>query len=282
MQTEPKLTLLYGSEWSESLSALLNSAQSELVIATPFISLEGAAFVKQNTTPAFRRIGKLTIITNLSERNMAFGVTDPHALRALRKHFQTIAIRDLRSLHAKIYIGDSKQAIITSANLTNGGLAKNLECGTVVITEDITQLRSYLLEAATAGNDVTEKLDDLIALAQKLQADVQPLISSALEAGGDKLAVIEGNGESRNALFQQVILATLESEGPLSVRYLYPQIQRRHPNLCDDDERDFRGGKLSEPSWKHRVRAALEGLQRKGRVALLADGRWMLAQGATV
>ena len=40
-----------------------------------------------------------------------------------------VAVFSLKALHAKMYIFDDTAALVTSANATNGGLRRNLECG---------------------------------------------------------------------------------------------------------------------------------------------------------
>jgi phosphatidylserine/phosphatidylglycerophosphate/cardiolipin synthase-like enzyme len=44
-------------------------------------------------------------------------------------------IRSIPGLHAKIYVIDSRVALVTSANATNGGMWRNWECGVVVSGE---------------------------------------------------------------------------------------------------------------------------------------------------
>ena len=57
-----------------------------------------------------------------------------------------MVIRSLNNLHAKIYIFDDSKALVTSANATNAGMWRNLECG--LSTDDrrvVRQLSKSLL-----------------------------------------------------------------------------------------------------------------------------------------
>ena len=72
----------------------------------------------------------LRVITLCSFRAFLAGSSEPEALRRLLQLGGEV--RTMSSgLHAKIYIAD-ESALATSANLTGGGLANNLECGLVL------------------------------------------------------------------------------------------------------------------------------------------------------
>jgi len=47
----------------------------------------------------------------------------------LVQDFPATKVRFLPSLHAKVYIADDTEAVVTSANMTDSGLAHNFEYG---------------------------------------------------------------------------------------------------------------------------------------------------------
>jgi phosphatidylserine/phosphatidylglycerophosphate/cardiolipin synthase-like enzyme len=53
-------------------------------------------------------------------------------------------IRFLPSIHAKVYVADERLAVVTSANMTRGGLLNNLEYGIEV--DDINLVRRIKLD----------------------------------------------------------------------------------------------------------------------------------------
>lgn len=76
------------------------------------------------------QLQSLRVITLWSFRTFLAGSSEPEALRRLLELGGEV--RTMGSgLHAKIYIAD-ESALVTSANLTGGGLVNNLECGRVL------------------------------------------------------------------------------------------------------------------------------------------------------
>src|SRR5260221_4049379 len=151
----PDLRLLK-SDWSGSLSQLLQSARDEFVISSPYVTGDGIAFLLDNISSSFRYNGKLVFLTNLAPINLIQGVTDPDALQQLATQVYQTVIYHLPRLHAKAYISDTQKAIITSGNLTLGGLRHNYEYG-VLLTDPQTISRIYadITEYAQLGAKIS-------------------------------------------------------------------------------------------------------------------------------
>jgi phosphatidylserine/phosphatidylglycerophosphate/cardiolipin synthase-like enzyme len=113
--------------WTSALGTLLNSAKRDVLFASPFITKEGALFVDKHLSRKVRNTGVFRIITNLSPNNIVQGATDPRALQFLADHVNGLTVWHLPKLHAKVYVADVRSAIVTSANLTSGGLTQNYE-----------------------------------------------------------------------------------------------------------------------------------------------------------
>ena len=112
-------------DWSKNLAHLLASAERELLICSPYITSDGIRFVEECSRAELRRHGKCTVVTNLAPTNVVQGVTDPRALQRLSRSISNIALWHLPRLHAKVYVADAATAIVTSANLTLGGVRAN-------------------------------------------------------------------------------------------------------------------------------------------------------------
>ena len=75
-----------------------------------------------------------TLITRTDLRDFAVGASSLDALCTLAA--RGVGVSSLKGLHAKMYIFDDSCALVTSANATNSGLRRNLECG--LATQDRT------------------------------------------------------------------------------------------------------------------------------------------------
>ena len=85
-----------------------------------------------------------TLVTRTDIRDFAVGSSNLDTLCTLAR--EGMVIRSLNNLHAKIYIFDDSKALVTSANATNAGMWRNLECG--LSTDDrrvVRQLSKSLL-----------------------------------------------------------------------------------------------------------------------------------------
>ena len=85
-----------------------------------------------------------TLITSFKLMNFFRQASDLDALEMIiEKNGQ---VKNAQKLHAKMYIFDDKKSVITSGNLTNGGLRQNYEYG--IYSED-----AYLLESISGDFD---------------------------------------------------------------------------------------------------------------------------------
>ncbi|MBU3978658.1 phospholipase D family protein [Patescibacteria group bacterium] len=118
------------SNHEDKLIELLNSTKSELVIVSPWIKQKAVNvvinFIKDRSV-------RLRIYTRFNLEDIKRGSSDLKAIVDLLKYFRSSEIRFIPNLHAKIYISDKKRAIITSSNLTTGGMQTNVEAGIFLI-----------------------------------------------------------------------------------------------------------------------------------------------------
>ena len=79
----------------------------------------------------------LRLVTDLSPVNIYQASTDPDALRIIADSVPNLTLLHLPRLHAKVYVSDHRRAVITSANLTAGGLHRNYEYGVFIDSESV-------------------------------------------------------------------------------------------------------------------------------------------------
>jgi phosphatidylserine/phosphatidylglycerophosphate/cardiolipin synthase-like enzyme len=114
--------------WKNEFLDLVSKSEKSIKITSPF--------VKENICNELLEAKKsgtsLNLITSFKLTNIYLGSLDILALENIIKNKGVV--RNFSKLHSKIYLFDDKEAIITSGNLTNGGLMDNYEYG--VYTDD--------------------------------------------------------------------------------------------------------------------------------------------------
>lgn len=281
----PQVTLLKNN-WHHTLATLLSSAQHEIIISSPFVTPDGTNFVLENTSPDFREGGELTFITNLSPTNQIQGITNPNALRNLTDTLRRVGVFHLPRLHAKAYIFDRDKAVITSGNLTSGGLRHNHEYG-VLIDDNIvaSNARQDILDYAYLGTLVTKEqlslycdaVEEATRAFQKQQVSVSQTarqnFENALRAANDELIKLRLAEGAMHTVFERTVLFLLRQHGALDTHQVYLMVQQIHPDLCDDSVDRVINGRHFGKKWKHAVRTSQQQLKRKGLVDLI-EGKW--------
>jgi len=109
--------------WKKDFLELVTNTRSSIKITSPFIK-EGICdemLVKTNDSV------KIDLITSFKLPNIHSGSLDIEALQKIINHNGTV--NSLSKLHSKIYLFDNKEVIISSGNMTNGGMLNNFEYG---------------------------------------------------------------------------------------------------------------------------------------------------------
>jgi len=82
-------------------------------------------------------------------------------------------VRNYPTLHAKTYIFDSQRAIITSANLTLGGLKNNYECGVLIHDSNTAgQLKADFLQIFADEEKVSAVTEEILSITEDILAKV--------------------------------------------------------------------------------------------------------------
>lgn len=147
--------------WETTFVNLLKQSKEIVYLASPFIKKQTADIIAQNCSTTI----DLKYINSFKLSNFHRGVSDLLALRILNDHHFTQ--KNVHNLHAKFFIFDD-QAIITSGNLTAGGLRNNLEYGLLVKGEIVEEIRTDYLNIFNLEdypyitNAILEKAGDIL------------------------------------------------------------------------------------------------------------------------
>ena len=269
----------------------MSEAKENLLVASPFIKRSRALEIISNVKARGTEIHlQVSVLTDLRPESSLSGATDLEALVDLGDKLPSFSLTHLPSLHAKTYIADRRMAIVTSANLTEGGLLLNLEYG--VAFEDpgiVGRIRQdfesfALLGARVPSQDLKVLLGEIEELKvlhrraeQSTRARARRLFREKLSTNRMRLLRHRAEGQTTNSILSNSILFLLR-EGPLRTIELHPLIKGLHPDICDDSIELVIGDVQFGKKWKHHVRNAQQYLKREGRVSF--DGqRWHLASG---
>lgn len=109
--------------WKNNFLELVSNAKHSVKITSPFIKEnicnEMLSELSGNT--------KLELITSFKLNNIHSGSLDISAIENIIN--KKGIVKNYSKLHSKIYLFDDKEVIVSSGNLTNGGLLNNFEYG---------------------------------------------------------------------------------------------------------------------------------------------------------
>lgn len=268
---------LIRSPFNPVFEEFANSITSDCLICSPYITFGPIKMLVR--TIAEKKLEKdvrVDILTDISLRTLVQGATEISALLYLFENHRNVAITYLPRIHAKVYISDKSSAIVTSANFTDGGGARNFEYGVKINNSAIVQgIQKDMAEYKKLGANVTatqlgeiqtqvESVRKTIRVEQKIISQKIQLESRKQERDvEDNLIRVRVKHKSINSIFSETILYLL-SRKSMATNELHLLVKDIHPDLCDDtldrviDGRHF--GKL----WKHQVRNAQTTLRKAG------------------
>jgi hypothetical protein len=139
---------------------LVAEAKAELVICVPWISSAGLQRLSNLLLNAAKgtRPSRVQLWARVADINTdSPGLLD--LIRRLGTEGISTVVRDSPVLHAKVYLADHSLALVTSANLSEGGFSSNLEAAVVISEpegiEKVTQLLAEI-EAETDPVSVSD------------------------------------------------------------------------------------------------------------------------------
>lgn len=268
---------LLTSPWASSFQDLVESANEQLILASPFLGKQPLTQVARILCSKLPHMIRLEVLTNLAVDNLLSGVLDIVALRDLTLSLPGTVVTYLPGLHAKVYIADSRTAVISSGNLTNAGLVTNYEYGVLLRDSHLVgQVRDDLTKYGALGNRVpvatlealaqaTEGLRAVRQSAEKsINARLRREFDERMEQAKVELLRARAQGKTTHGIFSDTVLYVLEQKGPLTTAELHPFVKQLHPDLCDDSIDRVIGDVHFGKKWKHHVRNAQQALKRRG------------------
>lgn len=279
---------LFKSPFEKDFRILLGKTKRELTISSPYIN-ESGINIFSNSIHDKSKV-RLNVLTNFSIRNIVDDVTQPSALLKIYDDFRETNISSLAKLHAKVYIVDETFAVITSANLTYGGIKSNFEYGVLIDDKKIVKsVKEDILDYANLGNSIDriflEKINDESKKVIKIKiakennfknSDLAKLLNqSEQKINVELLENRIKEGKTINSIFTETILYVLDKKGSMGTIELNPLIQSIHPDICDDTIDRVINGQHFGKKWKHAVRNSQQALKRQGRIDF-KNGKWYL------
>ena len=149
------------SPWDDIFCKLISQAEKKVYLASPFIKEQTARVIREKIS------GQVDIKYMLSFKlaNFHKGVSDIKALKIFSE--MGIQQKNVSNLHAKLFIFDST-AIVTSANLTPGGLKRNFEYGVLIEGNLVKQIeQDYLslfndIEHPFINDEILRKAEEIL------------------------------------------------------------------------------------------------------------------------
>ena len=270
------------SPWSKTFYRLVESSSEDLFMMSPFIGKDPLERIGQIASNKGNM--HISIVTNLAIDSLVSGSLDIAALLHLAQSIPGLKITYLPGLHAKVYVFDKCLAIVTSANLTRGGLTSNHEYGVLLrdssyVSKIQTDVNKYALLGARMDLDSLDSLSEITKDTVAVRREVDRSTRSRLRAILDRkiaeantqLLVSRAKGRTTQSIFCDTIIYLLEKHGPMETTRLHPLVQQIHPDLCDDTIDRIIDGVHFGKRWKHHVRNAQQALKRRGTIDF--DGR---------
>lgn len=289
LNVEGSSVTLLRNPWESALSELISTPENFLLFASPFITRSVAQWIGDQLAKneAVQRL-QILCLTNVRLDSILSGSLELEGLTDLGRSFSNFVPIHIPALHAKVFIADYKFAIITSGNLTHGGIKGNREYGVALRSPKIvrqvrTDFESYAqLGAALSVSNITDLSLEFADLKAEYRAGQRKTLRAAgaefknkLRTAEERILSFRARGKSNQSIFCDTIEYVL-SNGPLKTVDIHPLVQQIHPDLCNDSEDRIIDGVRFGKRWKHLVRSAQYALKVRGRVSY--DGeRWHLS-----
>lgn len=274
--------------WDAQLADLLRTAEEFVLLASPFVTRGVASWITEllSRNPSRLQL-RILCLTNIKIESILSGSLELEGIAEMGRLLPNLSVVHLPSLHAKVFVSDNKQAIITSGNLTNGGLRKNCEYGVCLrlpnLVRDVRQdFEGFAhLGAPIEIRELESFASELGGLRESFQTRNRELLrgarskfNSKLKSAEDRVLQFRARSDTTQGVFRKTILYLL-AKSPLRTSELHPLVQQINPDLCDDSIDRMIDGMNFGKKWKHHVRSAQQALKREGSV--LFDGqKWHL------
>lgn len=152
-------------DWQNIFKKLAFKYKKEFKFITPFVQLETIKKIHKNKKT------KVRLITRSNLNDFYNGVSSIQALEYILRN--NGKVKGIKGLHSKLYIFDSSEAILSSANLTQAALLKNHEFG--MLTSNANAIRAIDKYFDDLWNNIpdTVKISDLKKWEEEIDATIK-------------------------------------------------------------------------------------------------------------
>lgn len=252
--------------WKNEFLELVSNSIKSIKITSPF--------VKENICDELlskkRDITQLELITSFKLPNIYSGSLDLSALNKIIESNGTV--KNFSRLHSKIYLFDDKKVIITSGNLTNGGLINNYEYGiysddklfVLKVVSDFENISKNENTGIVKKSDINTAKEILLKIPKVI---VQKLPKFSIETSDERLDILEIPAES--------ITSSL-SGWKLEIFNCVNSIPNQFFSLKDFNEFEYNLGKKypTNTRIKAKIRQQLQNLRDLGLIEFLGNGHY--------
>ncbi len=258
---------LIAGAWEQEFLELVEGTEHDLRLMAPFVRQS----VVVDTLEHLSASAELTLVSSFSIASFSQGASEVAAFRRVLERGGRV--RNWQRLHAKMYIFDNTTAVVTSANLTRGGLCGNYEYGVRMSGHEVVAAATAdfdrLANNRHAGRIGDRLLDEIDALLTQLPPKPRfhiPLPQIATEE--DEIEPVLEDGAAlmapalngwRKTVFD-VVDAIPTHEFALADVYLaVPELRAQYPDNTH-----------IEP----KIRQQLQGLRDMGLLKFLGGGKY--------
>ncbi len=240
------IEVLWTPDWHQALFECIKAAKKEVFLVSPWLKLQGAELIL-NALQENKSAPKVNLLTTFNESELigAKSSSDLKAYCLLLGY--GVEIRVVRGLHAKIYICDRQDIIVSSGNLTGPGLGLKPRCNLEIalhISDPNTaqEILKQVLEIWETSEILNLEL--LLKNVKRIQADNTDYIKSLQETSsneekGPKL-------EPHRSWWSETSSNKSSSDGPVKFDLSITELSNLRPDLkevldvCDTIQKQFK------------------------------------------
>lgn len=253
--------------WKDELMEMVSGARHSIKIMAPFVKASICETLLHHKSAK----AKLELITSFKLSSMYAGSLDLKALEQLISH--KAMVKNYPPLHAKVYLFDEQKAVITSGNLTNGGLLRNYEYGIYTTDKTLVQEVSHDFSTLSAHEYTSTVKQQDIATMQRILAKLPAPVPGTTPAPIEDIpsvvplteqAVSSSLSGWKRAVFTCVYNIPTRQFSLSDLQPYVPQLQQRFP---------------ANTHVMAKIRQQLQYLRDLGLIEFLGNGRYQKLWG---
>jgi hypothetical protein len=153
------------NDWANFFKNISQRNTKHFKFITPFIQLNTIKDIINKRSLNFN------LITRFNLNDFYNGVSNLDALEYLIKNGGTV--KGIKNLHSKLYLFDSKEAILSSANLTQAALLRNYEFGMHTVNPEAISVMEQYFDNLWSQIPTSLKINQINSWRNELDAEIQ-------------------------------------------------------------------------------------------------------------